>query len=78
MPFPGCKNVAGKFRQKSQAIAGTKFTKPGNGLIAKPCRTPMHLFKRSKDWMEKNMNCFRYKLKPLQNVRFVLNLTLYT
>ena len=35
-PFPGCKNAARKLRQKWYA-AGTKFTKPGNDLIEKPC-----------------------------------------
>ena len=29
---PGCVNAAGKARQKWQARAGTKFTKPGDGL----------------------------------------------
>ena len=32
-PFRGCENAAGKLRQKWQATAGPKFTKPGNGLI---------------------------------------------
>ena len=36
-PFLGCKNAAGKLRKKKQATAGTKFTKPGDGLIEIPC-----------------------------------------
>ena len=31
-PFRGCKNAAGKLRQKREATPGTKFTKPQNGL----------------------------------------------
>ena len=38
-PFPSCENAAGKLNQKWDATAGTKFTKPGNGLIVKPCTT---------------------------------------
>ena len=38
--FPGCKNAAGKLRQKWKATAGTKFTKPGNGLVEIPCTYP--------------------------------------
>ena len=34
---PGCENAAGKLRQKWQATAGTKFTKPGACLILEPC-----------------------------------------
>ena len=36
-PFPGYENAAGKLRQKRLATAGTKFPKPGNGLIQIPC-----------------------------------------
>ena len=34
---PGCENAAGTLRQKQQATAGTKLTKPWNGLIGEPC-----------------------------------------
>ena len=34
---PGCVNAAGKARQKWQATAATKFTKPGDSLLAVPC-----------------------------------------
>ena len=34
--WPGCMNAAGKLRQKWQATAGTKFTKPGWSLSAEP------------------------------------------
>ena len=33
---PGCVNAADKARQKWQAWAGTKFTKPGDRLLAEP------------------------------------------
>ena len=36
-PFPGCENASGKLRQKWEATAGTKFTKPGNDLLEVPC-----------------------------------------
>ena len=35
--FLGCENAAGKLSQKGSATAGTKFTKPGNGLVEIPC-----------------------------------------
>ena len=38
-PRPGCVNAAGKLRQEWQATALTKFTKPGRGLSAEPCRS---------------------------------------
>ena len=34
---PGYVNAADKLRQNCYATAGTKFTKPGQILIAKPC-----------------------------------------
>ena len=36
---PGCVNAAGNLRQKWQARAGTKFTKPGARLLVEPCST---------------------------------------
>ena len=33
----GCVNAAGKVRQKWQATAATKFTKPGNKTLVQPC-----------------------------------------
>ena len=35
---PGCANAAGRGRQKWQAIAGTKFTKPGAPTLADICK----------------------------------------
>ena len=35
--FKGCVNAAGKARQKWQATAEMKFTKPGARLLAEPC-----------------------------------------
>ena len=35
---PGCVNAAGKARQKWEATAANKFTKPGHSLLAEPCR----------------------------------------
>ena len=35
---PVCVNAAGKARQKWYARAGTKFSKPGDHLLAEPCR----------------------------------------
>ena len=34
---PGCENISGKLRQKWQATAGTKFTKPRVHFSAHPC-----------------------------------------
>ena len=34
---PGCENISGKLWQKWQATAATKFTKPGDRLVAEPC-----------------------------------------
>ena len=34
----GCENAAGKLRQKRQATAETKFTKPRTSLIVNLCR----------------------------------------
>ena len=36
--LPGCVNAAGKARQKRYARAVTKFTKPGDRLLAEPCK----------------------------------------
>ena len=46
---PGCVKAAGKARQEWQAGAVTKFTKPGDRLLAAPCTQPGIMWNESTD-----------------------------
>ena len=37
--WPGYMNAAGKLWQKWKTTAATEFTKPGQSLVAKPCKS---------------------------------------